>query len=437
MILTTVAAGGAGRRQEKSDGSEMESRQGIRGAAPFHGRVLGTSLLLFSALAAACGPVPEERSLLVVVNYGLYHELEESLERYARGLESHGVQVHVEPWAPGTASELRSLIFTYVDEEKVEGALLVGSLPAAWYEQDAFGAHEEFPTDIVLQDRDAAWLDSDTDGVYDAHTPLELEIYTSRLDGTVDQLRAYFERVEHYRQVGPLVDVLAFVFIDDPWQKSADRQSLHLDEIYDEVLVMHEPSETTLESYTAMLTGGGAEYVYQAVHSGPYYMNFIEQDATTHCYYDDICEGQFKASFLNLFNCSAARFTEKNLANAYIVGTAYGLALVGSTKTGAIWDSRLFHKRLSDGRTWGQAYIDWYNAVGVWNDNWHLGITLMGDPLLRLHGDQAPPPRSPSSPPWLPWLPPAYDPTMFEVARTARLGTFEEYRAEHPEFFED
>lgn len=397
-------------------------------------------LVLFflqSAFVTACGesrdsPPPKEQSFLIVVNYDLYQDLEESLATYARGLATEGIRAHIEPWEPGTLLELRSLIFTYVDEEEVEGAMLIGSLPAAWYEQDAFGVHEEFPTDIVLQDREAAWLDTDGDGVFDAHTPLELEIYTSRLDGTVDQLLSYFDRAEYHRHVSSLVEARAFVFIDDPWAEYSDRQSRHLNQIYDEVLVMDDTSQTTRDNYVSVLTGDGAEYVYQGMHSGTSYLRFMEEGGSVYCFYGEICEERFKASFLNLFNCSAVRFTEKNLGEAYIAGTGYGLALIGSAKTGAIWDSRVFHKGLSEGRTWGEAYLDWYNQVGVDNDHWHLGIELMGDPLLRPRGNRAPlvpaPSVSPSSPP-------DDDGTMFEIAKTARLGTFEEYRAAHPEFF--
>jgi hypothetical protein len=35
---------------------------------------------------------------------------------------------------------------------------------------------------------------------------------------------------------------------------------------------------------------------------------------------------------------------------------------------------------------WGEAYKAWYNAEGVRSDKWHIGIALMGDPLLRVRG---------------------------------------------------
>jgi len=406
--------------------------------------VRGFCLGLACVFAIACGGSREpttyvEKTFLVVVNYDIFHDLEPSLNQYAAALGRRGVEVHIEPWVPpGTFDELRALVFRYVDEEQIEGALLVGSLPAAWYEQEAHGKHEEFPTDIVLQDRDAVWTDADDDDdreVFDAHTPLKIDLYTSRIDGTVEELNEYFDRVDYYRHIGPLVDVRAFVFLDDDYSSDyhLKTQSMYLDQIYEQVLIMREPSDTTIDSYIGVLTAGGAEFVYQASHSSSTYLSIGEG-----CTCAELVALDIRASFFNLFNCLAARFTEENLAQAYVMRTGHGLALVGSTKLGAIRDARLFHLRLAEGRTWGEAYLDWYNEVGVADDEWHLGIVLMGDPLLHLHGDTLPRAVALSAD----WESPPEDSEfmrelMREIARTAEPGTFEEYRAAHPEFFED
>jgi len=228
--------------------------------------------------------------------------------------------------------------------------------------------------------------------------------------------------------------VRAFVFIDDPWSSRFETQAMYLDRIYEQVLIMHEPSDTTIDNYIAVLTGAGAEFVYQGSHSDSTYLRIKEESSWKDCTCDELIDLEIRASFFNLFNCSAARFTQKNLAQAYVMQTGHGLAIVGSTKTGAIWDSRLFHLGLAEGRTWGDAYLDWYNEVGVASDEWHLGIVLMGDPLLHLHGDTLPRAFALSAA----WeSPPEDSELMIEIARTAELGTFEEYRAAHPEFFED
>jgi hypothetical protein len=365
--------------------------------------------------------------------------LRETLDGYAELMQLGRFNVHVESFVPGTVEDLKALLFDHVDMHDIEGALLIGELPAAWYEQVAFSYHEEFPTDIYLQDRDAVWTDEDGDGIFDHHSDLNLDIYTARLNGTSTQLQDYFARARYYRRVGPLVDVSAFIFIDDDWSSANTSDEFHLGELYSNVNVLQDEADSTFANYLARLTGSGAEFVYQWIHSAPLFLSIHDQDEQGKLFYSkvlsrDIAKHDLKASFFNLFDCSAARFTGENLAEEYVVATDYGLAAIGSTKTGAVNDPHFFHENLVLGRRWGEAYQMWFNEVGKRNDAWHLGIVLMGDPLLRLTGD-----LFPSG--WTDvggWDPPgAFEELMETIAQESELSTFEEYRDSHPEFFDE
>jgi hypothetical protein len=370
--------------------------------------VLGIFVLVTSVIV--CGDPGEEvatRSLLVVVERSLHEPLRPSLEQYAETLALAEYEVYVERWAPESAEErdqlleLRALLFDYVDSHGIEGALLVGPLPALEYELPAKGTMEEFPTDVFFQDRDAKWADQDDNGYFDMHSPLTLDIYTSRLVGTEKELLRYFARVERYRREGPLVDRSAFVFIDDDWYRKDTSDACGLSPLYSEVEVIQDLAESTKANYIAKLTGDGAEFVYQWIHGAPpgTYPGWLQFD---HYIADtkvreklsaqEIIEQNLKVSFVNMANCYSARFLddEMGVATAYTVGTSYGLASVGSSKMGAQTDPRLFHEGLARGLRWGQAYKEWYNAVGCDNDHWHLGIILMGDPLLKVSGDLFP-----------------------------------------------
>lgn len=385
-------------------------------------------------------PAPElNRDFLVVVESSLHEPLGVSLAEYAETMELAQFRVHVEPWIPGTVDELKELIFEHVDENGVEGVLLIGRLPAAWYEQRAFERYEQFPMDLYLQDRDAVWTDEDGDGIYDGHSDLRLEIYTSRLDGTVTQLEDYFARIRYYRREGPLVDVSALIFIDDSWA-GTNQSQYFLDDLYSNVMLMKDPSESTSANYFSVLTGRGAEFVHQWIHAGSTSLllyDLDQQGGLTYSIIGDVAERNLKASFLNLFNCSAARFTGPNLGAAYTVGTDYGLAIIGSTKTGAVNDPRVFHESLVLGRRWGEAYQIWFNEVGHRSDTWHLGIVLMGDPLLRVTGDLFPSGSTDAAGPG-DWETEAWgDALMERIQAEAELSTFEEYREENPDFFND
>ena len=390
--------------------------------------------VLFVGAIAACadsGGFTAERNLLVVVEESLHGQLRDRLEAYAETLRREQVVVHVQPWAPGSVEELRDFLFQHVDEHRVEGALLVGDLPAQWYEMEGSAGHEQFPLDQYLQDRDAIWVDQDGDDVPDFHTDLTLDIYTARLTGTVAQLHAYFDRVERYRNGGPLVDVSAFIFIDDDWANTDTSDLLGLGNLYGSVEVIQDPAESTRERYLARLAERGAEFVYQKVHSSPTYLLIDAFDAIEELHRQDVIGHNLKASFINMNNCFAARFTQSNLAEAYTVGTDYGLAIIGSTRKGAVRRSGLLHGLLTGGMHWGEAYRVWFNQQGKHDERWHLGIALMGDPLLVLTGDVFPSDKAAESFA----LVEDEEPLLPCCGVDLEPGTFGEYRRAHPEFF--
>jgi len=390
---------------------------------------------------------PVERSFLVVVESSLHEPLRESLEQYAETMQLAYFDVYVEPWVSGTVQDLKSLLFDYVDRYGIEGALLIGEgLPAAWYEQEGFdGKMESFPTDLYLQDRDAIWVDQnqndDDKQVYDYHTDLQVDIYTSRLMGTAAQLQDYFARVEHYRRIGPLTDVSAFIFMDDEWSGKDTSDECGLGELYSRVDIIQDVADSTWGNYLAKLSGEGAEFVYQWIHAAPGWLQFddLNDDGELiRIKFDVDLVHALKVSFVNMSNCYAARFTDKDveesLAWAFTVGTEYGLASIGSTKVGAPSHPRSFHAALAEGRRWGEAYKIWFNAKDRENDLWDLGVVLMGDPLLRVTGDLFPAGVSPEAKRDL--LDNAEPPAPCCVAGV-EPGTFEEYRRRHPEFFDD
>jgi hypothetical protein len=398
--------------------------------------------LLVGALLFGCGGA-DSREFLVVVESSLYEPLQASLDQYAESMQAEGFEVRVESWSPGTVDDLKALLFDQVDRHHIEGALLIGDLPTAWYEHIAFNHYQQFPIDLYLQDRDAVWSDQDRDGLFDGHSELTLDIYTSRLLGTPMQLQEYFARAKRYREEGPLVDVSAFIFFDDDWAGHAT-DDFYLDKLYSAVDVIQDVADSTLDNYLAKLTGDGAEFVYQTIHASPFWISFAELDEQGKptfrpLYAPDIPKHNLKGSFYNLCNCYAARFTVNNLAEQYTVGTDYGLAVIGSTKEGHIQDSRVFHEYLVLGARWGEAYQGWFNEVGKRSDTWHLGMVLMGDPLLSLTGDLEPLPDdfidSARAPVEDPDALQRFERIMEECAQEAQPDTFEEYRDNYPEFF--
>ncbi len=93
----------------------------------------------------------------------------------------------------------------------------------------------------------------------------------------------------------------------------------------------------------------------------------------------------------NLFACSAARFTESNyIAGRYTFADTYGLAAIGSAKSGSMLYFEDFYEQLGRGRCLGKAFQEWFRNQGTdgfdnWEVCWYYGMALIGDPLLQVN----------------------------------------------------
>ncbi len=372
--------------------------------------------------------------IVVVVENALASSLASSLSVYQDDLADAGYKAKIENWTGGTAADLKALLYDQVDSYGVEGALLIGNLPAAWYEQTAFDTFEQFPIDLYLEDRAATWTDANSNGIFDAHTDLNLVIYVSRLTGTSAQLIGYFAKNHTYRSTGSLVSVAAFNFIDDDWQPWAGTYGL--ESIYTVVDVLSDLALTTRAAYIAKMTSSGAEFVYQWIHSSPTTL-YVSGTGGGTISTAQVASNNFIGSFYNMFDCSACRFTQENLGMTYLTRTDTGLATIGSTKTGGIYTPWTFHGRLAAGDCWGESYRQWYNGTGKWDDEWYLGIVILGDPLLTIQGDRRglileQTPAEPTKE----QLEALRNSMRWDAVHTqAELGTFEAYRASNPQFF--
>jgi hypothetical protein len=113
-------------------------------------------------------------------------------------------------------------------------------------------------------------------------------------------------------------------------------------------------------------------------------------------YSSDIQSVDPPALFYNLFACSAGRFTEENyLSGSYIFNTSYGLVCVSSSKSGSMLNFQDFAEPLANGKTIGDAFIDWFDSQAPfvqWEKEWYYGMTLCGDPTLTLSETNSPNP---------------------------------------------
>lgn len=344
------------------------------------------SLLSCSMLAMKAAPPPAETDparILIVVNQSILTSISEQLAIYSDDIISEGGTVEIRPFLyTDTVENLKLLILSH--RETINGVLLIGNLPTAWYEQNAFGVNEIFPIELYLMDLDAVWNDKNNNRIYDSHSPLKLSIYTSRITGTIDELNGYFSKIHNYRTGNYEYLGGAFIFKDDDWFNTYRGSNFGLDLMYSQVKIFENSAETQKENYLHRLSNNGADYVYQWIHSTPssLYINHNGSYSIVRNY--DISANNIRGRFLNMFNCKGARYTQTNLAMTYLMNTETGIAVTGSTKVGGNYFPLEFHRTLTLGSSWGNAFKSWYNYFGSKNDEWFLGMTILGDPTITI-----------------------------------------------------
>ena len=395
------------------------------------------SLLLLDEITSYTGRFNRTDKVLVLVDDAVFPVLEDALVEYASDLAVEKVDVTVEQWTAGTAADLRSLLAARHHDQGIDGAFLVGDLPAAWYAMTSEFRYEEFPCDLYLMDPDSVWTDANHDGRLDAHSPLRLSLYVSRLRGTAGELAAYFRKLHDYRTGASRLPPRAYIFKDDDWFAFRPGSNFGLGLLYGATDIDETVGRTVKPHYLDTLTADGYEFVYQWIHSYPSALCVKEAGLFKTITVWDVAAFNLKGHFYNLYDCSAARFTERNLGMTYLAKTDSALAVFGSTKVGGCYYPLVFYQVLAQGGTWGDAYLNWYNYYGRRNDSWNLGMVILGDPTLT--------PTS-AGPAYrfidlsLPAEPDGeairrLEETGYDFQSDRDLTGFDAYREAHPEFF--
>ena len=327
------------------------------------------------------------RVLLVVADYAA-DPLSSQLATLQSDIASQGWDVELQVMSGGTAEDLKSLLQNTLD---LDGAILIGFLPCAWYED----TEEEFPCELFMMDLDGTWTDGDGDGLYDGHSgDVAPEIWLGRIDAhaapgpEIPLLAAYLEKNHLYRTGSMGLDQSALAFNDDDWNYYSD---CGLDDIYgpSNVTVVNSSAQTTAADYLLFLDQG-YEFVHLMAHSCPWGHTFkVPGGMAGTVMAPEISEVNPRTAFYQLFSCSNARWVEQGcLGNWYLFGTDYGLLITGAAKTGSMLDFEEYYGPLASGSSFGEAFRDWweYQAQGGFSADeraWFYGNALLGDPTLR------------------------------------------------------
>lgn len=375
--------------------------------------------------AYSVGAFPKGK-VLILVNYDLYLSVMASIDLHIQDLAYEGYFAVAYKVKGGGPVDMRNFL---KGKLPVVGALMVGSLPVAWFEMtDDFGGAAEFPCDLYYMDLNGTWNDPDGDGKFSEHPiGVEPEIWVGRLwtpsanGNDAALINDYFKRNHLYRKGLFGASNKALAYVDDDWTGFGD---CALDSMFPaaNVETITDPATTDGDRYKAEVQQFRA-WAQICAHSSPGGHSFKVPGSASewvpNTYLRDI--NPPNAFFYNLFACSNALFTQPEyMAGWYIFdksggSTCNGLAAVGSAKTGSMLTFENFYTPMGNGKVIGDAYVDWWKALGasheLWMRKWFYGLVLLGDPTLNWWSGFVPALRNP------------YDRDVFD--HYARLTTFQ------------
>ncbi len=363
-------------------------------------------------------------TVIVVVEGYLYYNIIPAIGQFTNDLLTAGysVQVHLSS-SSGTANDLRS--YLQGQSQGLVGVVLVGNLPVPWFEigYDFDGAdadlldneYADFPCDLFYMDLDGTWSDNLSaapfqSGVYDSHTAgsgdMDPDIWVSRLTSLplggneTTYLNAYFAKDRAYREGTLRMPDRALVYVDDDWVSWSSEIADGVAAAYPTRVLIDDSYTTCRDDYRYTRFFEEYEWMHVMLHSSAWEHFFKvggawEMDGASYATVTaaDVRDLNPAATFYNLYTCSAARYTSWPYIGGYYLfnnygSSSYGLAAVGTTKTGGMWDFNLFYSPLADNGSLGSAFQDWlitqapYDSVDV---RWFYGMTLLGDGTLAPH----------------------------------------------------
>ncbi len=328
--------------------------------------------------------------MLVLVDGAIYAATAASLNQYVIDVGRDGYWATIHVLQGGTPADVRA----YITSFNPVGALLVGAIPAPWYEIDG----DQFPCDLYYMDLNGTWTDPDGNGKFNSHTgDLHPEIWMGRVwtptanGNDAALINDYFTRNHKFRlgQLGHARSALAYV--DDDWTGFDD---CAFDELFPAAAITKytNPATTDADLYKAEVNSQRS-WVQLCAHS------WVQGHALRVGTVNEYIQTPFfrdtnppNAHFYNLFCCGPGRFTDVDyLAGWYIFdksggGSNLGLTAIASAKSGSMLFFEDFYRPLGQGEVIGDAFVDWWKARGPdhedWERYWFYGLALLGDPTL-------------------------------------------------------
>lgn len=326
--------------------------------------------------------------IAVIINDSLYPQIESSVNQYLIDLSNEGFCTVVYRVLGGTPEDLRNILIGELPND-LQGVLLVGDLPIAWWENGLYG--EDCPVDLFFADLDGYWNDANSNGLFDQHSSgsgdPQPEIWVGRLycsqltyGSQANLLNRYFQKNHLYRTGNLTLPYRGLVYNEVQFYPNNHGMS----NLFTDITMINDENTTTAYDYKQKLVEG-FHFIFLCAHSSCWAHTFFLQ-------YDQFGGGSvfnFEIPFVDphsffyfLNCCMSGRFTETdNLANWYLFTNSYSQAVIASSKLMyGINTMYGFFQDLNNQLTLGDAFKNWHSG-NYYN---FMGTLILGDPSLKM-----------------------------------------------------
>lgn len=355
--------------------------------------------------------------VLIIVDSTLYSELTFEINRYAYDIHYvYGCNVIMEQVDSETCQDIKSLILSH--QTNLDGCVFIGDIVPAWYKTaDVINNNstEGWPCDFYYMDLTGIWTDSNQDNFFDQYSGDTIpEVFVGRIStanmgnliGEIEGMRHYMNK-NHKFWIGHrhINKKFALSYTNKDWvpvnnPSIADTFNHSIRYMYGNNYY-HPYNEIdslcfSKTDYLQRLNDDTYEFIQLASHSYSYsHTNFGVANEWIRG--NVIFTNGIQSLGFNLFCCSACRWTSATQTDAYMAGDyiyspkSEALCAVGSTKVGGMYPFVNFYKSLGEGKTIGQALVNWWSTYYMPQYThqqilcWNFGLTIIGDPLVNFY----------------------------------------------------
>lgn len=346
------------------------------------------------------------KNFLILVNGTLYPSIKEEVRTYVEDVHaSYGYGIYLLSVVNASYLNIKDIIIGY--EENLCGVFLIGDFQECLFEinndHEQYG-YRKWPCDLFFTDLNGVWLDTDGNGIFDQHTgDVKPEIFLGRLSATgmdfygseISLIKDQLAKSHNFwwDESFHLNNDTILNYIDRDWAhtfnvngvKKALRSCI-VDDIKN-----NNSSPFSKSDYLNRLSDDKYGFTFLAAHSCPNY--HLISRVNTNAY--EISQHESKNFAYNLFCCSACNWMASNLygylGGVYLFCGDRTVAVIGSTKTGAMSKRKSFHDCLETNNIgyslkewWGSAYGNQHDDTDI---SWSYGMTILGDPTIYLWHD--------------------------------------------------